>query len=135
MIGFDRIETDGGALAVGFVLVLGLLYRHPVRGLDAATADPGSFLYFVVLPVVGLISGVYAALDGPYSTIPVFGLGSYLGVFGLALVFGTLLSPNPVGITTGIGIALLALSVVALVASLLRVTRAFRFGGFRSLAD
>lgn len=135
MIDLDRIETDGGALVIGFVLALGVLYRHPVRGLEAATADPASLLYFAVLPVIGLISGVYAALDGPYSTVPVFVLGSYLGVFGLALVFGTLLSPNPVGITTGIGIALLALSVVALVASLLRVTKSLRFGGLRSLAD
>jgi len=135
MIGFDRIETDGGTLVIGFVLVLGVLYRHPASGVEAATADPASLLYFAVLPVLGLVTGVYAALDGPYSTVPAFVLGSYLGVFGLALVFGTLLSPNPVGITTWIGLVLLALAVVALVASLLRVAASLRFGGLRSLTD
>jgi hypothetical protein len=135
MIGFDRIETDGGTLVIGFVLVLAVLYRHPARGVEAATAAPASLLYFAVLPVLGLVAGVYAALDGPYSTVPVFVLGSYLGVFGLALVFGTLLSPNPVGIITWTGLVLLALAVVALVASLLRVATSLRFGGLRSLAD
>jgi hypothetical protein len=128
MIGFDRIETDGAALMLGFALVLSLLYRNPVSGMDAIMADPASILYFGILPVVGLLSGGYAAFDGPYSAVLVLALGSYLGVFGLALTVGTLLSPPPVGIITGVGIVLLVLAVVALVTSLLHVAASVRFG-------
>lgn len=135
MIDADRIEKDGGALVIGFALLLAVLYRYPARGWEVATADPVSLLYFGLLPVVGLIIGVYAALDGPYSTVPVFALGSYLGVFGVALTVGTLLSPNPVGIITGIGTVLLAFSVVALVARLLRVATPFRFGALPDQSD
>lgn len=121
MLGFDRIKADGGALVLGFALVLTLLYRHPAEGLEAATGDPASLFYFLVLPGIGLLTGIYAGLGGPFSTVPVFALGSYLGVFGVALTVGSLMAATPTWTTVGIGLVLLALAVVAFLTSVLRV--------------
>jgi hypothetical protein len=110
-------ELGGTALVAGFLVVLLVLYRDPVRGLDAAT-----ILYFVVLPVAGLLAGVYAYSDGPYGVVPLFLLGSYLGMFGLGLTLGSVLGTNPIGISLGVGVVLLVLSLVALVASVLQTT-------------
>jgi hypothetical protein len=49
-------------------------------------------------------------------------------VFALALTFGSLLAPDPIGIALWIGIALLALSVVALGSSVLQLAGALRAG-------
>ena len=115
-------ELGGTALVAGFLVVLLVLYRDPVRGLDAATAGAATILYFVVLPVAGLLAGVYAYSDGPYGVVPLFLLGSYLGMFGLGLTLGSVLGTNPIGISLGVGVVLLVLSLVALVASVLRTT-------------
>jgi hypothetical protein len=72
MIDFEPNETGGGALLIGFVLLTGALYRTPARGLEAATATPQSALYVLLLPIVGLLTGVYAYAEGPYSAIAVF---------------------------------------------------------------
>jgi len=103
-------------------MVLLVLYRNPARLLDAATMGAATALYFVVLPVAGLLAGVYAYTDGPYGVVPLFLLGSYLGVFGLGLTLGSVLGTNPIGISLGVGVVLLVLSLVALVASVLRTT-------------
>lgn len=88
-----------------------------------------------MLPVAGLLAGVYAYADGPYSVVPLFFLGSYLGVFGLALMLGSVLGPNPIGLPLGIGVVLLSFSLVALVAGVLRTTASVRLDFLRSPSD
>jgi len=116
----DTNKIGGAALVVGFLVVVLVLYRDPVAGWNAATDGVATAVYFLVLPVAGILAGAYAYADGPYSVPPLFLLGSYLGVFGIALTLGTLLGPNPVGVHLGVGVVLLGLSLVALVASVLR---------------
>ncbi len=118
----DPSHAGGAALVVGFLVVIGALYaRDPTAAVDTATANPAAAAYFLVLPAVGLAAGVYAYAGGPYSGVPLFCLGSYLGVFGVGLAFGTLAAESPsVPLLIG-GVALVALAVVAIVASLLRL--------------
>lgn len=135
MIDFNPRETGGGALVIGYLLVLLVLYRNPASGLEAATVNPQSVLYFVVLPVVGLLAGIYASVGGPYGAVPLFVLGSYLGIFGLALTLGYLLAPTPMGLPLVVGIVLLPLSIVALVASVLQLVASLRSGPPRTPSD
>ena len=118
----DPSDAGGAALFAGFVVVLGVLYaRTPATAIDTATSGVGATVYFVVLPALGLAAGLYAYVGGPYSGIPLFCLGSYLGVFGVGLTFGTLVAASPsIPLLVG-GVALVALAVVAIVASLLRL--------------
>ena len=118
----DPSGAGGAALLAGFVVVVGVLYvRNPATAIDSATSGVGATVYFVVLPALGLAAGLYAYAGGPYSGIPLFCLGSYLGVFGVGLAFGTLVAESPsVPILVG-GVALVALAVAAIVASLLRL--------------
>jgi hypothetical protein len=118
----DPSDAGGAALLTGFVVVVGVLYaRSPATAVDAATSGVGSTVYFVVLPGLGLVVGGYAYAGGPYSGLPLFCLGSYLGVFGVGLTFGTLAAVSPsLSLLLG-GVALVALAVVAIVASLLRL--------------
>ncbi len=120
----DPNETAGGSLVIGYLLVIVALYRSPASALEAATATPQTVVFFAVLPVLGLAAGAYAYVDGPYSGGPVFLFGSYLGLVGIALTLGALLGPTPLGLTLAVGVVVLALAVVALVASLKRA-----FGG------
>ena len=115
-------DAGSAALVGGFLLLIGVLYgRNPAVAIDAATASVGATVYFVVLPVLGVLAGIYAYAGGPYSGVPLFCLGSYLGVFGVGLAFGTLAAESPsVPLLIG-GVALVALAVVAIVASLLRL--------------
>ncbi len=114
----DHAKVGGAALAVGYALVLAVLYRSPGAGLEAATASGQSVLYFLVLPIAGVGAGVYAYRGGPYRTVPILILGGYLGVGGLGLTLGALLAPETAGVVLGTGIAGVACAVVALVASL-----------------
>jgi uncharacterized membrane protein len=122
----DTNEIGGAALVAGFLMVLLVLYRDPVSGWATATDGVTTVVYFVVLPVAGLIAGVYSYADGPYSVVPLFLLGSYLGVFGLGLMLGSVLDSTPIGLPLGVGVFLLTLSLVALVASILRSTASAR---------
>lgn len=126
MIDLDSENAGGLALVVGYLLVLGVFYRDPVGALGAATAGVQSLVYFLVLPVGGLLAGLYAVLGGPYSGAPVFLLGTYLGIVGLALTVGNLLASTGAGILLAMGLVLVVLSLVALVTSLLSL-----FGSFR----
>jgi len=121
MIDRDLHETGGGALVAGFVLLFVVLFREPASALAATTASPQSILYFLVLPVLGVLAGVYAYFDGPYSGVALFALATYLGVVGLALILGGVLSPDPIVLLVAVGLVLLVLAVVALVASLQRL--------------
>jgi hypothetical protein len=118
----DPDDAGGAALLAGFVAVVGVLYaRNPATAIGAATSSVGATVYLVVLPALGLAAGVYAYAGGPYSGIPLFCLGSYLGVFGVGLAFGTLVAESPsIPLLIG-GVTLVALAVVAIVASLLRL--------------
>lgn len=128
-------KIGGGALVAGFLGALLVLYRDPVNGIAAATDGAAATVYFVVLPAAGVLAGVYAYADGPYSGVLLFLLGSYLGVFGLALILGSVLGPNPLGLPLGIGVGLLSLSVVTLVASALRSIGSVRFDFLQSPSD
>jgi len=127
----DTNSIGGAALGAGFLVVLLVLYQDPVSGWAAATRGVATVVYFVVLPVAGVLAGVYAYTDGPYSVVPLFLLGSYLGVFGLGLTLGGVLGTGPLGVPFGVGVLLSVLSVVALVASILRTTGAVPLDALR----
>jgi len=131
----DTNKIGGAALGAGFLTVLIVLYRDPVSGWDAATGGVATVVYFVVLPVAGLLAGVYAYTDGPYSVVPLFLLGSYLGVFGLGLALGSVLGTNPIGVTAGAGLLLSLLSLVALMAGVLRTTASVPVDSLRPSSD
>jgi hypothetical protein len=118
----DPSDAGGAALLTGFAVMVAVLYvQDPATAVDAATSGVGSTVYFVVLPGLGLVVGGYAYAGGSYSGLPLFCLGSYLGVFGVGLAFGTLAAVSPsLSLLLG-GVALVALAVVAIVASLLRL--------------
>lgn len=118
----DPGDAGGAALLVGFAVMMGVLYAgNPAAAVDAATAGVGATAYFVVLPALGLAAGIYAYAGGPYSGVPVFCFGSYLGVFGVGLAFGTLAATSTSPALLIGGVALVALAVVAVIASLLQV--------------
>lgn len=125
MIDVERTHAGPGALLVGYVLVFVVLYRRPASGVAAATASGQSLLYFLVLPGLGLVAGGYAVVGGPYGSVLQFGFGTYLGLFGLALTFGALLSPDSVGIVIAAGVLILGLAVASVVSSVLRVADVF----------
>jgi len=128
----DTHEIGGAALVVGYAALLAVLYQDPTTGIAAATAEPTALLYFLVVPVAGLLAGAYAYADGPFAVVPLFALGSYMGVVGVLVTFGSLLSPTPVGVVLGVGILLVVLSVATLVASVVRSTEALGLGAVLS---
>lgn len=126
MTRIDPTELGGVSLVLGFLLVLVVLYQDPATDVADLTGGLQPALYFLVLPLLGVIAGVYAHFEGPYSGVPEFVFGSYLGVFGLAITLRSLLSPAPAGLALVVGLVLSALAVVSLVASLVRVAAFFR---------
>lgn len=131
----DLNEVGGAALVVGFLLVALMLYRTPASGFETATANIRSVLYFLVIPLLGLFAGVYTYVGGAYGAVPLFLLGSYLGVFGVGLTFGGLLSQAPVGLPVAVGVASFLLAMVALVSSLLGLVASFRVNASDSPPD
>ncbi|MFB6192173.1 MAG: hypothetical protein ABEI11_02495 [Haloarculaceae archaeon] len=105
-----------------------MLYWDPAAGLEAATTNVRSAVYFLVLPVAGLVAGGYAYVGGPYAAVSSFLFGSYLDVFGLGLTLGRLLAPDPVGPVLAIGIGLAALVLAVLVANVFRTAGAVGLG-------
>jgi hypothetical protein len=71
-------------------------------------------LFVVVLPVLGLCTGVYLLLDWPFRTAVATIGSSYLGVVGVGMVF--LPTSNP--IVTALGLLFLGLATLALVSTL-----------------
>lgn len=119
---FSRERAGGVALTTGFLLAALVLYRNPASGLDAATATAGSMVYFLLLPVAGLLAGLHVAISGRYAAPLLFSFGTYLGVFGLAVTLGSLLATGSSGVLAVLGATLVVLGVVALVAGVHRVT-------------
>ncbi|MFB6111731.1 MAG: hypothetical protein ABEJ35_04250 [Halobacteriaceae archaeon] len=117
-------ELGGLALLAGclLALLLSLGFLGPAGG--APTDGVATLTYFIVLPVAGLLGGAYAYFEGPYSGLPLFVLGSYMGVFGLGLSLTTGLSRRPSGILLGAGLLILAFAVTAVVASVFSVVSA-----------
>lgn len=109
----DR-RLAGRLTAVGYLLLLAVLFRDPSRGLAAAGTAQG-LLFFVVLPVFGLLSGAYAAFGGPFGGIGLFLAGSYLAVVGLTLGFALVPVPLPVSL---LGLVLFGCALAAVLASL-----------------
>jgi hypothetical protein len=105
-------RSGGVALVVGYLLFLAVLFRDPASGIETATATAQGVLFFLILPALGLGSGVYAYVDGLYQTAVVFVTASYLAMVAItfALFFASQLA-------TAVGVALFALSTVALVGS------------------
>jgi len=111
-------RTGGIALAVGYVVLIGVLFWRAAGGLSAATGSVGRLVFFVLLPVAGVASGVYVAREGPLGTTVAFLSGSYLAVVGLAMALLSLLSADPAAALTLAGLGLFGLATVALVATL-----------------
>lgn len=107
-------RVAAGSLAAGFTAMLALLYRDPAAGIAAATVDGWAVISFVVLPAAGLLAGAYVAADGPYETVLRVVFGTYLGIVGIGVTFGSLLSPNPNVAFLFAGLAMLGSAVVAL---------------------
>ncbi|WP_152420656.1 hypothetical protein [Halorubrum tebenquichense] len=131
----DRDETGGGALVVGYSIVLVAVYRTPASAFETTTGSLGAALYFLVLPAAGILGRIYAYRGGPFGAVPLFVLGSYLGFFGIALSFGALLSAAPVGIPLVGGLLGVLCATLALVTGLLQVTRFLPFRALRVDAD
>jgi hypothetical protein len=108
---FDH-RTGGVALIVGYGLLIGVLFRSPAAGLATATASPQGVVFFLLLPILGLVSGAYVFLDPPFRTTVAFVTGSYLAVSGLGIAF------LPADYTALFGLVLLGLGTVAVVATL-----------------
>lgn len=108
-------RTGGVALVVGYTLLIGVLFRDPADGLAAATATPLDFLFFILLPVLGLTGGVYTFLDWPFRATVAFVTSSYLGVVGIAIA---LLPTASTLVTASLGVLILFLAVLSLVATL-----------------
>jgi hypothetical protein len=109
----DR-RRGGYLTAAGYLLVLVVLFRDPSRGLAAAGSAQG-VLFFVALPVFGLLSGLYAAAGGPFGGPGLFLAGSYLGVVGLTLGFA--LAPVP-PLVSLLGVVLFGCALAGVLASL-----------------
>ena len=107
-------QLGGRLTTVGYLIVLALLFRDPSRGLAAAGTAQG-VLFFVVLPVVGLLSGIYAAFGGPFGGVGLFVAGSYLSVVGLTLGFALVPVSLPVSL---LGLVLFGCALAAVLTSL-----------------
>jgi len=127
-------RTGGIALAVGYALLLGVLFWRAADGLSAATGSPARLVFFLVLPVAGVASGVYVVLAGPLRTTVAFLSGSYLAVVGIAMALVSLLSADPEAALTLAGFGLFGLATVGLVATL-RSTVGGLFSGIPSLDE
>ncbi|WP_018257364.1 hypothetical protein [Halomicrobium katesii] len=128
MSDLGRTERGGVVLVVGYAIVLLAVYRTPASAFETATASPEAALYFLVLPAVGILGGIYAYRDGPFGAVPLFVLGSYLGFFGLALSLGELLSARPLGVPLVAGLVGLLCATLALIAGLPTVDTVPRVG-------
>jgi hypothetical protein len=113
-IRFDA-HASGIALVTGYIVMAVALFRNPADGLATATATGQGAVFFLLLPLLGILSGIYSIAGGPLRTpAAVFG-SSYLGVVGVALTF--LPTANPV-VSTTLGLFLFLVAVFALLASL-----------------
>jgi hypothetical protein len=104
-------RTAGVALLLGYALVLAILYQDPSTGIERATRELPATGYFVILPVAGIATGGYALLELPYRSVLVFFAASYLGVVGIALALGGVVSAT----TAVAGAGVFALATVAVV--------------------
>ncbi|QAU14323.1 hypothetical protein EKH57_03650 [Halorubrum sp. BOL3-1] len=122
-----------GALfaVVGYSVVLVALYPTSTSVFETATGGIGPALYSFVLPVVGIIGGIYAYRAERVVAVPLF----VLGFSELASSFGALLSPNPTSFPPVVGLLGVVCATLAWVAGLLRVATFFRFGALRADAD
>lgn len=116
----SRLDTRAGgiALAVGYVVLIGVLLWRAADGLSAATGSLGRLLFFVVLPAAGVASGAYVVLEWPLGTAVAFLSGSYLAVVGIAMALLSLLSTDPETALTLAGLGLFGLAAFSLVATL-----------------
>lgn len=118
-------RTGGAALAVGYALLVAALFRDPASGLATATGSLGGVVLFLVLPGVGLVSGVYGYLGGPLHAGVTLLTATYLAAVGVSLVL--FLSGGVV--LALLGLALFGLATVAIVGSLLSALAAMGLDG------
>lgn len=118
-------RTGGVALAVGYGLLVVALFRDPANGLATATGSAQSVVFFLVLPAVGLASGVYGYVGGPLHTGVTLLTATYLAAVGVSLAL--FLSGGVV--LALLGLALFALATVAIVGALLSALAAMGFDG------
>jgi len=124
--GLDN-RTAGSALVLGYGLLVAVLFRDPGSAIGTATATVQGVVFFLVLPGLGVASGLYAYRDSPYRTGAVFVTASYLAMVGLSLAL-FVVSP----LVTVAGLCLFALAAVSLVASLGDLTRSVGLDGLFS---
>lgn len=115
-------RTGGAALVVGYLLLLGLVLANPAGG-PSVTASPRALVFLLVLPVLGLVAGVYAVYGGPFGGFGLFLAASYLGLFGVSLTLGLFGAP---AVVTAVGAVAFVASAVALVVSAKAVVGFFR---------
>jgi hypothetical protein len=111
-------KSSGIALAAGFMIVVLALFRNPQAGVNVATSGIASILFFLVLPVGGVLVGLYVYADGPYNAMVSFAYGSYLGIVALGLLVSGIGSNAPSGIQLVVGLITLPLSMVAILGSI-----------------
>lgn len=118
-------RTGGIAVIVGYVLVFGLLVLDPATGFATATTSLANVLFFLGLPALGILAGIYAILEGSFSAFGLFVFSNYLAVIGVGL---SLLTLTPLHITL-LGVVLFALAGFAAVVSLRALWSYLQFGG------
>lgn len=111
------IRAGGLALSAGFLLALGLGVTGGGSGLGLGTGV-ASLVYFIGLPIVGVLAGLYVVWEGPYYGLVLFLAANYLAVYGLALAIGV--SGLPLVIQLG-GVGMFLLSLAGLFAGLVAV--------------
>jgi hypothetical protein len=105
----DR-RAGGLATALGG---LGFLAWVASVGIGDVTTNAFVTVFFVVLPGLATLFGLYAAADLPLSGGATFVGGTIVGVYGLFLIFAVV----PIlGVVSLLGLLLVALAVVSLVA-------------------
>jgi hypothetical protein len=119
---FPDTRVAGVALILGYGLLLGVLFRTPSAGLSAAAASLSSLFLFLVLPVIGVLSGIYAYVGGRLHSVLVLVTATYLATVGVTL---SLLTPSLSVAVDITGIVLFGLAVVALTGSLRATARSF----------
>jgi hypothetical protein len=107
-------KTGGLAVVVGHVLVFVLVFLDPAAGVATATAGLGNVVFFLGLPALGVLAGLYATVEGSFSAFGLFVFSNYLAILGVGL---SLLTLTPLHITL-VGVVLFGLAGFAAVASL-----------------
>lgn len=121
---FDA-RAGGIATAAGYALVFVLMFRHPIRALDAVNADLPGTIYFVGIPAAGVLAGAYASRDGPGSAAVLVLAGPVLVWFAVVRPIGPIEAELPVAVVLGLVLVLGLLGTAAGVLAALPTVRSW----------